>query len=684
MIHKLRKKVRRHRRHSPARQRTYSRSRSGSRQRSRSPRRPSKSRDRSLARDYRRRSDTEPRSFRTHSVDRYPSGPTYASDSDDRSLRETESIIKTGDTASADTHRDLVPEPPATAPGNASPVLELDIQDDEYSVFLGDDPSSQNKSNFELHKALCTRWSHIMCHGLEKDKKLKLLERYPLPNNCLEMSAPLINPEVSGVLSNPHLRRDEAHLGIQRQLNTGLAALGRGVNIILDDKENIPKEIKEHLLISLGDAGRILSDLSFNISTMRRNLIMPSLNKTVKDLVASTIPLSFLFGSDIGEKIKEAKIIERAKKDLKPEHTPTQPSTSSSYYRRPQMENTRQGVKTNQTSRSTSPGNEAFPGGSQIIRQALIIKGYPECSINTAIASISSSTIKQYEGTYKLWWQYCQTTGTPIYEAEANHVISFLQGLFDANKYQFGTFNSHRSALSLILGEHVHKDSRIPRFMRGISKLRPSRPKYNCTWDPQQVIAFLGTWENSQISLQHLSYKVATLLALVTGQRIQTISLIRPSNLMESPSGIQILITDQIKTSNINKLQPCLQIPFFLEDPSICPATALKHYLNVTKEKRSTPNDHLFITHKRPHKPAAKQTISRWVHNTLKLAGIDTAMFKPHSVRHASTSAARKTGTPMESIMQAAGWTNETTFTKFYQRKIVNTTAFAERILTLQ
>nr|CAH7716351.1 unnamed protein product [Callosobruchus chinensis] len=460
--------------------------------------------------------------------------------SDDRSLRETESIIKTGDTASADTHRDLVPEPPATAPDNASPVLELDIQDDEYSVFLGDDPSSQNKSNFELHKALCTRWSHIMCHGLEKDKKLKLLERYPLPNNCLEMSAPLINPEVSGVLSNPHLQRDEAHLGIQRQLNTGLAALGRGVNIILDDKENIPKEIKEHLLISLGDAGRILSDLSFNISTMRRNLIMPSLNKTVKDLVASTIPLSFLFGSDIGEKIKEAKIIERAKKDLKPEHTPTQPSTSSSYYRRPQMENTRQGVKTNQT------------------------------SLN-----------RKRPGTYKLWWQYCQTTGTPIYEAEANHVISFLQGLFDANKYQFGSFNSHRSALSLILGEHVHKDSRIPRFMRGISKLRPSRPKYNCTWDPQHVIAFLGTWENSQISLQHLSYNVATLLALVTGQRIQTISLIRPSNLMESPSSIQILITDQIKTSNINKLQPCLQIPFFLEDPSICPATALKHYLNV-------------------------------------------------------------------------------------------------------
>lgn len=291
--------------------------------------------------------------------------------------------------------------------------------------------------------------------------------------------------------------------------------------------------------------------------------------------------------------------------------------------------------------------------------------------------------MKQYEGTYKLWWQYCQTTDTHIYEAEVKHVISFLQGLLNAKNYQFGTFNSHRSALSFILGEHVQKDSRLGRFMKGISKLRPSRPKYNYTWDPQQVITFLGKWENSQITLQQLSYKVATLLALITGQRIQTISLIRISNFLENSSGIQILITDQIKTSNNNKLQPCLQIPFFMENPSICPATAIKHYLDLTKGKRSASHDYLFITHRAPHGPATKQTVSRWIKNTLKLAGVDINIFKPHSVRHASTSAARKTGIPMESIMSTAGWTRETTFTKFYNREIVTNTSFAKQILTV-
>ncbi|CAH1962074.1 unnamed protein product [Acanthoscelides obtectus] len=352
MIKKLKKKVHKHRHHSPAPgERKTSRSRSLSRRRSRSRHRPARSRDRSPARDYHHRDVRSRSGSRQGSVDRHPRGPTF-SDFDDRSLRETESIIidaaaePDGD-GMAGTSVELGRE--LTASKNASPVLEIDMQEDEFSMFLGEDPNIKNKNIFELHKALCTRWGHILSHGLDKDQKQKILERYPLPSNCPEINAPLVNPEVVGVLSNPHIKRDEAHLGIQKQLNVGISALGKSMNIILEDKENIPKEIKEQLLISLGDSGRIFSDLSFNISTMRKNLIMPNLNKTVKDLVSNTTPVQFLFGSDIGERIKEAKSIERAKKDLKPEPMTTQPSTSTnSSYRRPHTEaNVRPNFKVN-------------------------------------------------------------------------------------------------------------------------------------------------------------------------------------------------------------------------------------------------------------------------------------------------------------------------------------------------
>ncbi|KAH0818718.1 hypothetical protein GEV33_004073 [Tenebrio molitor] len=48
--------------------------------------------------------------------------------------------------------------------------------------------------------------------------------------------------------------------------------------------------------------------------------------------------------------------------------------------------------------------------------------------------------------------------------------------------------------------------------------------------------------------------------------------------------------------------------------------------------------DFLFLTTTKPHSAASKQTISRWVKDTLQMAGVDVAQFKPHSTRHASTS----------------------------------------------
>jgi hypothetical protein len=48
----------------------------------------------------------------------------------------------------------------------------------------------------------------------------------------------------------------------------------------------------------------------------------------------------------------------------------------------------------------------------------------------------------------------------------------------------------------------------------------------------------------------------------------------------------------------------------------------------------------------------------------LRLAGIDTSIFKAHSTRSASTSAATKLGVPLQDIMSSAGWSSNSTFGK--------------------
>ncbi|KAJ8968787.1 hypothetical protein NQ314_002095 [Rhamnusium bicolor] len=101
--------------------------------------------------------------------------------------------------------------------------------------------------------------------------------------------------------------------------------------------------------------------------------------------------------------------------------------------------------------------------------------------------------------------------------------------------FRYGTFNSFRSALALILPGNVGEDHQIRRFLRGVARLRPQRPKYNFVWDPQKVLIYLTSYmPNEQLSLKKLTEKLVTLLALTTSQRMQTLSLIRTKNVIIS------------------------------------------------------------------------------------------------------------------------------------------------------
>jgi integrase len=256
----------------------------------------------------------------------------------------------------------------------------------------------------------------------------------------------------------------------------------------------------------------------------------------------------------------------------------------------------------------------------------------------------------------------------------------FLQELLDSGSHKYGTFGSHRAALSLLLPGDIGADPVLSRFLKGVSRSRPPAPRYTVTWDPSPVLRFLEQMDTP--NLKTLSKKLTTLLVLATGQRLQTISLIRLSGLQQSKSGLRIFIKDCLKTSGIKKNQPVLSIPYFQEKPKLCVATTILHYVNMTASMRQE-EDFLFLTTTKPHSAASKQTISRWVKDTLQMAGVDVAQFKPHSTRHASTSSAHRLGISIDQIKQCAGWSpNSETFARFYNRPVVEPGQYITKILS--
>jgi len=97
------------------------------------------------------------------------------------------------------------------------------------------------------------------------------------------------------------------------------------------------------------------------------------------------------------------------------------------------------------------------------------------------------------------------------------------------------TINTARSALSSVFGNidgvPIGEHKLIVTFMKGVSKLRPACPRYDVTWNPDTVLSMLRTWPTQNCDLQKLTFKVVALLALVTGQRVQTLSSIKISEI---------------------------------------------------------------------------------------------------------------------------------------------------------
>ncbi|XP_050512905.1 uncharacterized protein LOC126888594 [Diabrotica virgifera virgifera] len=322
-----------------------------------------------------------------------------------------------------------------------------------------------------------------------------------------------------------------------------------------------------------------------------------------------------------------------------------------------------------------------FPGGREVVLEALRLKKVPAQSLDICVASVTTATINQYASGLKAWWEFCQAKKLDPYTVEVANVLIFLAELFNKGA-SYSLLNTYRSAIAQISGPELAQDFRLKRFCKGVFGLRPTRPKYEFSWDPAQVLDFVRSLETSSISLELLSLKCCILLALATGQRIQTLHNIEILNIQVLDKQICIKVPSRLKTSGYNKSQPFLIIPFFDNDTNICVARTLVAYLERTRELRGS-CQYLFITFKKPHHRATRQTIGRWLKNILRSSGIDTNTFSAHSTRHAATSAAARKGISFDTIRLAAGWSERSrTFATFYNRPLAPESSFARAVLS--
>ena len=232
-----------------------------------------------------------------------------------------------------------------------------------------------------------------------------------------------------------------------------------------------------------------------------------------------------------------------------------------------------------------------------------------------------------------------------------------------------------RAALSSFLDKSLVDNKFVKQFLRGVYNQNPPKTRYAHIWDPRTVLDVLSgpSWTPaSQLDLLQLTKKTVFLILITSGQRGQIIPALSLENMEEQEDGFVFKIDNKFLKQGRPGYRPGLLRLLSYEDRSICVATYLKEYLARTNDLREN-TDKVFLTTRKPYKPVSRDTVSRWVKSLLQAAGIDTTEFGAGSTRSAASSKASSEGVPLDQILEAAGWSQETTFTKWYNKSINGT-----------
>ena len=290
-------------------------------------------------------------------------------------------------------------------------------------------------------------------------------------------------------------------------------------------------------------------------------------------------------------------------------------------------------------------------------------------------ASWWQKTSKPYDSLFGKWVRWCNQRYTNPISGDINEVVNFLAELFQQG-YQYRSLNAYRSAISSVHervdGYEVGQHPLVTRLIKGVFHERPPQPRYTVTWDVAIVTAYLeALGANDKLHLDDLTHKTAMLMALTRPSRSADLSGLNLDQKRYSPEGVTFTPTKLAKQSRQTKKVTQFFFPSFPAKVSLCPVATLRAYEERTRERREGKgHSQLFISLIKPYNPVSSSTISRWLKSVLTKAGIDTSIFKAHSVRGASTSAAASAGVTTNDILNAVDWSSdsESVFQRFYYK----------------
>lgn len=212
-----------------------------------------------------------------------------------------------------------VPGHNAEAGGSNSATIPIPGTSTELSMLpadildaLGDPKGKEEVFGPNIPEEIAKRWGRVLLDGLTKEQKQQMTEKYLIPDNFRLAKAPLLNPEITPILNEAARNRDRLMEKSQNQLGLGISELTNLASTVI--REDLSKV---EILKRISEISQIFLDLHYEDTKRRRKLITASLDKKFIHMVSDVKRDTYLFGSNLGEKIKASKTAEHSGLQIK-------------------------------------------------------------------------------------------------------------------------------------------------------------------------------------------------------------------------------------------------------------------------------------------------------------------------------------------------------------------------------
>ena len=313
--------------------------------------------------------------------------------------------------------------------------------------------------------------------------------------------------------------------------------------------------------------------------------------------------------------------------------------------------------------------------------------GIPDNVTEILLSASRQSTRKTYQSAWRRWSGWCLKRKIDPLSAPLTDILLYLTEYFNSGA-AYRSVNVARSAISTshakLNGLPVGQNPLVVQLLKGMFNNRPPKPRYSHTWEVGLVTTYLASLGcNRSLSLKQLTWKLAMLFSLTCPERVSALTKLDLRHCHILPEGVEFTLSSPRKRGSADQL-PKAFFARFPTNSKLCPVETLRCYLKATRTIRpvipSSKPDPLFISYVKPHKPISAPSLARWLRSLLKASGVNSDIFKAHSVRGASTTAAANSNVPLSEILKMADWSSPSTFQKFYY-KPVHSSNFAHAVL---